>query len=324
MAADDRILSAPVGVGQPNDQADVKQVQHLLNRHLADPHDNGHLAEDGAFGPLTRAQLTKYQRDAVEPQHRDGIVAPSARTIRPMAGAPSSGHAASAEGDTAIDRLVARQPIRHEPAHVQEWIDKALPAAQAVHAKWGIPVSVTIAQGAVESTWGETHPGNEYFGVKGRAPDGASSRLNTHEAVGDHRHLEKDSFRSYASLQDAADDYGRFLNTQPRFKTALEHRNDPHRFVREVAKAHYATDPDYAAKVLGVMDQHGLTKYDNTRQQVAGSSPQLKSAAPFDARAHWSELAKKGHEIAAARLTNAPTQQSPIISAPVASSRLKQ
>ena len=320
MAADDRTLSAPVGVAQPHDQADVRQVQHLLNRHLADPHDDRHRAEDGAFGPLTltRARLTEYQRDAVGPQHPNGIVAPGARTIRP------SGHAASAEGDTAIDRLVASQPIRREPAHVQEWIDKALPAAQAVHAKWGIPVSVTIAQGAVESTWGETHPGNEYFGVKGRAPDGASSRLNTHEAVGDHRHLERDSFRSYASLQDAADDYGRFLNTQPRFKTALEHRNDPHRFVREVAKAHYATDPDYAAKVLGVMDQHGLTKYDDTPQRVAGPSPQLKSAAPFDARAHWSELAKKGHEIAAASLTNAPTQQSPTISAPVASSRLKQ
>ncbi len=148
---------------------------------------------------------------------------------------------------------------------------------------------------------------------------------------------ETDGFRSYASLQDAADDYGRFLNTQPRFKTALAHTDDPHRFVQEIGKAHHATDPHYAAKVTGIIDQHGLTKYDVAPKRVTGSSQhsqaadpdrsstaQPGTAAPFDARSHWLELAKRGHETAAARLTTAPSQEPSTISAPAPKLRLKQ
>ncbi len=336
MAADDGTLGAPVGVGQPNNLADVKRVQHLLNERQVPSEER--LAEDGAFGPRTTMRLIGYQRDTVGMSRPDSIVAPGGPTMRSLAGAPSSDHAASAERDTAIDRLVASRPFRHGPTHTQDWIDRVLPAAQAVHEKWGIPASVTIAQGALESGWGARHPENEYFGVKGHAPDGSSTKLTTHEVTHGHRHPERDGFRAYGSLEEAADDYGRFLNTQPRFKAALEHKDDPHRFVQEVGKAHYATDPDYVAKISGIIDHHGLTRYDAAPVQVAGSptpgrrpfdAPQSPAAGaggaePLDARAHWLAIARRGRETAITGLGAAPAQEAAATRAATPTSRQRQ
>ena len=84
MAADDRTLSAPVGIGQPNNPADVRHVQHLLNERQV---QNGErLAEDGAFGPRTTMRLIEYQRDTVGMSRPDRIADPHGPTMRSLSG----------------------------------------------------------------------------------------------------------------------------------------------------------------------------------------------------------------------------------------------
>jgi flagellar protein FlgJ len=104
---------------------------------------------------------------------------------------------------------------------------------------------VTIAQGALESNWGRKAKGNVYFCVKGKSPKGKSVAFATNENYDGKSVKINDSFRSYDSLEQSADDYGRFLSVNKRFAAAFSYPNDPEKFIHEVAKAGYATDSSY-------------------------------------------------------------------------------
>lgn len=63
---------------------------------------------------------------------------------------------------------------------------------------------------------------------------------------------EKAAFRSYNSFEESFNDYVRFLNDNPRYTVALRHGGNSERFIEGIHKAGYATDPQYASKVLRV------------------------------------------------------------------------
>ena len=163
-------------------------------------------------------------------------------------------------------------PIKHvahshkphvEPAYVQIFIQQCLPAAREVKGKWRVPISVLIAQAATESSWGRNAPGNAYFGVKGKAADGETTNFATTEYTPDgKRYSIQANFRGYKDFAEAADDYGRVLATEPRFKAAFLHTDNSTRFVEELKKANYASGPDYVKTVTGIIKKHHLDDYD--------------------------------------------------------------
>ncbi|MDH3000184.1 integrating conjugative element protein [Chelonobacter oris] len=127
----------------------------------------------------------------------------------------------------------------------REFIEQAMPAAKEIEKKWGVPAAVVIAQAALESGWGEHVKGNAYFGVKGKGTNG-SVNFATTEVIDGKRVGIRDNFASYGGFGEAADGYGAFLNKNKRYRNAFNYRDDPVAFAREVAKAGYATDPNYA------------------------------------------------------------------------------
>jgi flagellum-specific peptidoglycan hydrolase FlgJ len=152
---------------------------------------------------------------------------------------------------------------RHKyPPYVDAFVRMALPAATRVKARWGVPISVLIAQSAQETGWGGHVKNNAYFGIKGRAPDGSSVDFGTTEVINGKVIHKTDTFRSYTDFADSADDYGRFLSGNVRYRHAFVFKNDPDRFVQEIAKAGYATDPLYAKSVIGIIHAHEFSHYD--------------------------------------------------------------
>ena len=295
MTEDVGSLKAPVGVGQTNDAGDVRRVQHLLNGAAG---ANVRLAEDGIFGPLTEARLIDYQRDTVKLARPDGVAEPHGPTMRSLSGSrETTGQSVAAtDANMHVSDYVARHPVggNHETPTTRAWIERALPAAEAVRDHWGVPVSVTLAQGALESGWGTQHPGNEYFGVKGHAPDGRSTAVATHEESGGKLHPETDKFRAYDSLEQSADDYGRFLATNHRYAAAFDHKDDGYRFIHEVAKAGYATESQYEHNVRSIMETHNLTQYDTApgqRQTPGAAAP--SAAEVHDPASYWQAQAAK-------------------------------
>lgn len=68
-------------------------------------------------------------------------------------------------------------------------------------------------------------------------------------------------WRKYADWQECMDDHATFLHQNRRYESCFECCSGD-AFARAVAKAGYATDPDYAAKLISIIDKHQLARLD--------------------------------------------------------------
>lgn len=169
--------------------------------------------------------------------------------------------------------LASRGPddVRTEPAPSSpaEFIEYAVLPAQEGMAEYNVPASVSLAQAIVESNWAQselTVKGLNYFGIKctGQSPyaTGCLERP-TQECDAEGRCAQTvAAFRTYSSAEDSFRDHGHFLTTNPRYEDAFDHVDDPDRFAQEIAEAGYATDPDYADKLIELMQQYDLYQYN--------------------------------------------------------------
>ncbi|WP_051336121.1 glycoside hydrolase family 73 protein [Aquimarina latercula] len=155
------------------------------------------------------------------------------------------------------------------------------PYAKKASEKTGIPVIFALAQSALESGWGKSAKGNMMFGIKkgsGRnygGWQGHSQLITTTEyssvptrhfpfiypgypiqqSNGKWKYRIKDVFRAYPNPFFSFIDWAGLLFKNRRYSLAMQYRKDPYRFADEVAKAGYATDPNYASKVKRIMKE---------------------------------------------------------------------
>jgi len=138
-------------------------------------------------------------------------------------------------------------------------------AAQDCQRKTGIPASITLAQAALESGWGARAPGNNLFGIKAdRAWTGPTVDVPTHEYVRGQRLDVTDKFRKYESFGASMVDHAQFLLKNPRYAKCFK-QTDGAGWARELQAAGYATDPDYANKLIAIMRGRNLAFYDQVR-----------------------------------------------------------
>jgi flagellar protein FlgJ len=137
--------------------------------------------------------------------------------------------------------------------------------AQACQRATGIPASFTLAQAALESGWGERMPGNNLFGIKAdKAWQGATVDVPTHEYVHGERVAVTCQFRAYPSWGDSMLDHAAFFKANPRYADCFKETTGEG-WARAVAKAGYATDPNYASMLISVMRGRNMAQYDLTR-----------------------------------------------------------
>lgn len=150
----------------------------------------------------------------------------------------------------------------------QAFLDATARAARAGAAQTGVPASVTVAQAILESDWGRSIlalDANNYFGIK------ASDRLGTDGVVwmstgefddAGQAYETVSAFRAYKSLTDSVADHDDLLKGAARYAAAMRLTNDPKQFARELSEAGYSTDPDYADKLVALMDSYDLYRLD--------------------------------------------------------------
>ncbi|MBR8409838.1 glucosaminidase domain-containing protein [Burkholderia cenocepacia] len=137
------------------------------------------------------------------------------------------------------------------------------PAAQACAKRTGVPASVTVAQAALESSWGRRAPGMNLFGIKADASwRGPVTSQITHEVVNGETISITARFRAYSDWEGSIDDHAAFLTGNPRYRPAFAFKDGPN-FARAIAKAGYATDPLYADKLIAIMSTRGLGALDH-------------------------------------------------------------
>ncbi|MEV0393652.1 glucosaminidase domain-containing protein [Polymorphospora rubra] len=154
----------------------------------------------------------------------------------------------------------------------ETYISSYAASAQTVQQQYGVPASVALGQSILESAWGEsrlTRERRNFFGFKCTASNApgpiATSCHNypTQECGPSGCHTVNQYFRGYASSTDSFRDYGRLLRTS-RYAAAFDHVDDPDQFIREVHRAGYATDPEYANKVISLMRTYNLYRFNTT------------------------------------------------------------
>lgn len=163
----------------------------------------------------------------------------------------------------------------------ERFVIEYYPYAHKAASVLGIPVLFALAQSGLESGWGKSIKGNMLFGIKkGRGINyggwrGDTQLVTTTEygntpslrfpyiytgypkvlSNGKWKYRVKDHFRAYPSAYASFLDWGGLLLRNKRYYSALQYPKDPYRFASEIAKAGYATDPNYADKLKRIIKE---------------------------------------------------------------------
>ncbi len=149
-----------------------------------------------------------------------------------------------------------------------QFIKAYYPFAKQTQDKTGIHALVILSQAAVESGWGKVAPGNMFFGVKdtdgingneqllttteysrsatAKFPRIISVKPVTRNGSKWFKYTIKDYFRKYNTPEESFTDHAQFFLKNKRYAKALAVKEDPYHFIDEIAKAGYATAPNYA------------------------------------------------------------------------------
>ncbi|MQA21755.1 glycoside hydrolase family 73 protein [Rugamonas rivuli] len=139
------------------------------------------------------------------------------------------------------------------------------PAARASAARTRVPASFALAEAALESGWGASQlalQARNLFGVKADPSwRGDVLLMPTREFLKGQWQMQPARWRKYPDWQGCIDDHAAFLLANPRYKPAFSCRGGE-AFARAVAAAGYATDPQYADKLIAVMRGRQLSIFD--------------------------------------------------------------
>lgn len=133
-------------------------------------------------------------------------------------------------------------------------------AIEEMH-RWKIPASITLAQGLFESGAGGSElarRGNNHFGIK---CNGWTGRTTYHD---DDEHNE--CFRAYDSPYESFEDHSRFLANSQRYQSLFSLKlTDYKGWARGLKAAGYATNPQYASKLIEIIQLYKLYQYDTAK-----------------------------------------------------------
>jgi len=150
--------------------------------------------------------------------------------------------------------------INHSNRNVEEYTSLYADKAVTEMQRTGVPASITLAQGIIESDYGRSRlavKGNNHFGVKCH-----SSWKGKRIFHDDDRRNE--CFRKYDSAEESFRDHSDFLVNGSRYDFLFELRPDDFKgWAKGLKKAGYATNPRYASMLIRTIEENKLYLYDN-------------------------------------------------------------
>ena len=151
----------------------------------------------------------------------------------------------------------ALKPVSSIPKDKEDFFRLYADIAMEHQRRYGIPSSVTLAQMALESGYGESElarKGNNFFGIKvGSSWKGAKSWH--HDDVPGY-------FRNYDTVWESIDDHSKLLMTE-RYKRCRQYDSqDYHHWLVEIKRAGYASARDYVERCEGIIRTYKLYLYD--------------------------------------------------------------
>jgi len=170
-------------------------------------------------------------------------------------------------------------PAKKAFSSADEFVNAMLPMAKEAADRIGVDPRYLVAQAALETGWGKSvmraqdgSSSHNLFGIKASSSwKGDSARAITSEFRNGEMVKETAQFRSYDSYKDSFHDLVTLLQSNNRYQDVVKSADNPEQFVRELQKAGYATDPNYANKISQIAKQ--MTSYQNYAAAGVSTTP---------------------------------------------------
>ncbi|MFI3324042.1 MAG: glucosaminidase domain-containing protein [Rikenellaceae bacterium] len=171
----------------------------------------------------------------------------------------------------------------------EEYIDRYKKIAIDHMEKYGIPASITMAQGILESDCGNSQlsrESNNHFGIKCKSDWKGRKVYHDDDAKGE-------CFRAYKSVEASYEDHALFLDNSPRYDSLFSYSNTDYKsWAHGLKAAGYATAPTYATMLIKIIEDEKLylldgkkgadryaNRYKDSDKAASGKAP---NAGAFD------------------------------------------
>ena len=156
--------------------------------------------------------------------------------------------------------LVATSKVKATTEDVKKYISDFKETAKSNMKIHGVPASITMAQGILESGAGFgqlAKEANNHFGIKCHTGW-------TGESVKYDDDAEQECFRKYKDPAESYRDHSTFLSSRKRYENLFKlDKGDYEAWANGLKKAGYATDTLYPSKLIGIIERYELYKIDN-------------------------------------------------------------
>lgn len=146
-------------------------------------------------------------------------------------------------------------------AYIERWA----PEARQQQKKYRIPASITLAQGLLESAAGRSTlatRGNNHFGIKCHRDWTGDTLLRSDDAP-------DECFRSYPTPEQSFTDHSLFLSRKRYSRLFDLDPCDYKGWARGLKECGYATDPQYADRLIAIIERYGLFNFDESSHSGA-------------------------------------------------------
>ena len=130
----------------------------------------------------------------------------------------------------------------------------------------GIPASIKLAQGILESSWGKSESAlyyNNHFGIKCKSNWNGDSFRKEDDDYDRQGHLIPSCFRAYKTASESYRDHSNFLKNNVRYSKLFQlEKTDYINWAIGLQQCGYATSKDYALKLIDLIEKYNLQRFD--------------------------------------------------------------
>lgn len=165
--------------------------------------------------------------------------------------------------------------LTYAQSHQEKYIERYSVIAVSEMYRSGVPASITLAQGLLESGYGRSElalKSNNHFGIKCHNGWQGGKVYHDDDAKGE-------CFRKYDDPEDSYRDHSDFLRYRDRYKFLFDYKvTDYKAWAYGLKKAGYATDPAYPTKLIKLIEDYKLYQYDTKSSDFGKKAKSQESA----------------------------------------------
>lgn len=164
----------------------------------------------------------------------------------------------------------------------ENYIQRFGPTAVEQMKKHGVPASITLAQGLLESAAGTStlaRKGNNHFGIKCGGTWRGPYMLRDDDAP-------NEKFRVYKNAQESYEDHSLFLRNGRRYASLFQLKPTDYKgWAHGLKRAGYATSPTYASALINIIERYDLTRFDGMKSLSRHERNELEKEEKLTRRA---------------------------------------